>query len=178
MTEKIIFTPTEEDLRAAYGLHLKQMGGKRLGYLLLFGLSIGLAMAAYDGFENLPTALGLIVGMTIWAGIVALAITILIPIWWVPRLSRKIYKQQKDLRLETTSWWDDDKLYSGNEQGHANLTFADMVKWRADDKIVLLYRSDHMFNFLPARIFKDEVHRNGLIRRLQDAGVPGEEQSR
>ena len=113
MTEKIIFTPTEEDLRAAYGLHLKQMGWKRLGYLLLFGLAIGLAMAAYDGFENLPAALGLIVGMTIWAGIVALAMTILIPIWWVPRLSRKIYKQQKDLRLETTSWWDDDKLYSG-----------------------------------------------------------------
>ncbi|WP_108809894.1 YcxB family protein [Sphingorhabdus sp. Alg231-15] len=177
MTEKIIFTPTEDDLRAAYGLHLKQMGWKRFAYLLLFGLAIGIAMAAYDGFDDMTKAIGLVAGMTLWAGIVALVMSVLVPTWWVPRLSKKIYNQQKDLRLETTSWWDDEKLHSSNEQGHAHLTFADMIKWRADDKIVLLYRSDHLFNFLPARIFKDDAHKNGLIRRLQDAGVPGEEQT-
>ncbi|MEP3224447.1 MAG: YcxB family protein [Parasphingorhabdus sp.] len=176
MTEKLTFTPNEDDLRAAYGLHLTQMGWKRLGYLLAFGFFIGFAMAAYDGFENINAAIGLIAGMTIWAGIVALVMRILLPIWWVPRLAKKIYKQQKDLRLETTSWWGDEKLHSTNAQGEAHLNFADMVKWRADDKVILLYRSDHMFNFLPARIFVDSSHRDGLIRRLQDAGVPGEEQ--
>ncbi|GAA0481320.1 hypothetical protein GCM10009096_24320 [Parasphingorhabdus litoris] len=177
MTEKLVFTPTEEDLRSAYGLHMKQLGLKRILYLLLFGLTIGVILAAFDGFDDLPKALGLIVSMSIWAGIVAAIITIMIPVWWVPRLAKKIYKQQKDLHLETTSWWDDEKLYSQNAQGQAQLTFGDMVKWRADDKIILLYRSDHMFNFLPARIFKDEAHRNGLIRRLQDADLPGEDNS-
>lgn len=177
MTEKLVFTPREEDLRAAYRLHMKQMGWKRLGYFLLFGLAMGIVLAALDGFDDRNQAIGLIVGMTVWAGFVAMVIMLLIPIWWVPRHSKKTYQQQKDLRLETTTWWDDEKLYSGNEQGHAHLTFADMVKWRADEKIVLLYRSDQLFNFLPVRIFKDQAHKNGLIRRLQDAGVPGEEKS-
>lgn len=177
MIEKLIFTPSEEDLRAAYALHMKQMGWKRLGYFLLFGLFVGIVMAALGGFDNMNQALGLIVGMTIWAGIVALVMSILIPIWWVPRHSKKTYKQQKDLRLETTTWWDDEKLYSGNKQGHAHLTFADMVKWRANDKIILLYRSDQLFNFLPTRVFNDPAHKDGLIRRLQDAGVPGDEKS-
>jgi len=177
MTEKLVFTPSEEDLRAAYSLHMKQQGFKRIGYFLLFALAIGIAMAAFDGFEHGPRALGLIAGMTIWGGVVALIMTILVPIWWVPRLAKKIYRQQKDLRLETTTWWDDEKLYSSSEQGHSNLTFADMVKWRADDNIVLLYRSDQLFNFLPARIFKDPAHQDGLIRRLNDAGVSGEKKS-
>lgn len=177
MNEKLIFTPSEEDLRAAYGLHMKQLGFKRIGYFLLFGLAIGIALAAFDGFDHVPQALGLIAGMTLWAGLLALIMTILFPIWWVPRLARKIYKQQKDLRLETTTWWDDEKLYSGNAQGHAHLNFADMAKWRTDDKIILLYRSDQLFNFLPVRIFKDPAHKDGLIRRLRDAGVPGEEKS-
>lgn len=177
MIEKLIFTPSEEDLRAAYGLHINQMTGKRFGYFVLFGAFVGIAIAATDGFDNMPRVIGLIAGMTLWAGVVAGLFTLLMPIWWVPRLSKKIYKQQKDLRLETTSWWDDHKLHSSNEQGHANLNFSDMVKWRADEKVVLLYRSDQMFNFLPARIFKDEAHRGGLIRRLQDAGVPGEDKA-
>ncbi len=177
MTEKLVFTPNEEDLRAAYNLHMKQITVKRFGYFLLFGALVGLIISALDGFDNLNMAIGLIAGMTLWAGIVAGLFTVLLPVWWVPRLSKKIYKQQKDLRLETTSWWDDEKLYSSNAQGHANLTFSDMVKWRADENVILLYRSDHMFNFLPSRIFSDEAHRGGLIRRLQNAGVPGEERT-
>ncbi|WP_422343918.1 YcxB family protein [Parasphingorhabdus sp.] len=177
MTQKLVFTPTEEDLRFAYALHMKQMSWKRIGYFVLFGLTLGVVMAGFNGFDDVQQAIGLIIGMTIWAGAVALIMTLLLPIWWVPRYSRKIYKQQKDLHLETTTWWDDEKLYSGNAQGHAHLTFADMVKWRADDNIVLLYRSDQLFNFLPARIFSDAAHKNGLIRRLEDAGVPGETKS-
>lgn len=174
MTDKLIFTPREEDLRAAYGLHVKQAGWKRVGYLIIFGIIVGIALAALEGFDDNTKTIGMIAGMALWAGIVALLIKILIPIWWIPRLAKKIYTQQKDLRLETTTWWDDEKLYSGNEQGHSNLTFADMVKWRADDKVILLYRSDHLFNFLPAHVFHDTAHRDGLIRRLEDAGVPGE----
>lgn len=177
MIEKLTFTPREDDLRAAYGLHLQKAGWTRVGYLIIFGLVVGIVLAALDGFEDVPQTVGIIVGMTLWAGIVALLIKILMPIWWVPRLSKKIYRQQKDLRLETTTWWDDEKLYSANEQGHAHLTFADMVKWREDEKIILLYRSDHLFNFLPAHIFKDKAHKDGLIRRLEDAGVPGEKKS-
>ncbi|QTD56086.1 YcxB family protein [Parasphingorhabdus cellanae] len=177
MSEKIVFTPCEDDLRAAYSLHMKQIDWKRMGLLIALAFIVSIAWFLFDGSNSLKPIRNFVLGMTVWVGVVILLVRFALPIWWAPRLSKKIYKQQKDLQLETITWWDDEKLYSSNDQGHSNLTFADMVKWRANNDIILLYRSDHLFNFLPVRIFKDLAHKDGLIRRLNGAGVPGETKS-
>lgn len=177
MIEKLIFTPQEEDLKAAYRLHMTHNRFKRIGYFLLFGMAVGIAVAAWNGFNSINETIGLIAGMTLWAGFIALLFSVIAPLWWAPWYAKKIYKQQKDLRLEMTTCWDDEKLYSSNDQGHGHLAFADMVKWRSDDNVVLMYRSDQLYNFLPTRIFKQPAAKAGLIRRLQDSGIPGEEQS-
>ena len=171
---KLVFTPTEDDLRAAYRLHMHRSGWKRFGYFVLFGAAIGVAIAAVDGFPNVTTVIGVVLGMTIWAAVVALLFQFAVPKFWIPRLARKIFLQQKDLQLENETWWDDNQLHSRNAQAHAYLNFSDIVKWRRDDKILLLYRSDHLFNFLPMRVFSDRSLPDALIRRLQDAGVPSE----
>ena len=171
---KLKFTPTEDDLHAAYRLHIQRVGWKRHAYFILFGAIVGIILAAFDGFENSGQAIGLIGAMMLWAAVVATLMQFLIPIFWIPRLAKKIYKQQKDLRLETETWWDDDKIHSRNAQGHSYFEFTDMVKWRADAAVILLYRSDHLFNFIPTRIFEDSTLDDALIRRLQDAGITGE----
>ena len=116
--------------------------------------------------------------MMLWAIVVVAIIQFLVPRYWVPRLARKTYMQQKDLRLETTTWWDDEKLYSSNQQTKAHLEFADMVKWAANDDTLLIYRSDHLFNFIPSRVFRNKVEIDALIRRLNDAGVTGERKTK
>ena len=174
MTAKLIFTPTVDDLKAAYALHLKQAGWKRTGYFIAFGAVMGAVIVAINGFEGPVQALPTVGAMIIWAALVAGLLQFLLPIVWVPRFAKKIHKQQKNLRLETETWWDDEKLHSKNAQGTAFLEFADMIKWRADDNILLFYQSDNLFNFLPIRAFKDKSLLDGLIRRLQDAGIAGE----
>lgn len=176
--EKIVFTPSEQDLLSAYRLHLQRFNAKRLVWMIVFGAAIGIAMAAIDGFSDPFTSVVLILSMMLWAIIVVALIQFLIPRYWVPRLARKTYSQQKDLRLETTTWWDDEKLYSSNQQTKAHLEFADMVKWTANDDTLLIYRSDHLFNFIPSRVFRNKAEIDALIRRLIDAGVTGERKTK
>lgn len=176
--EKIVFTPSEEDLLGAYSLHIKRYSGKRLIWMLIIGAVIGFALAAIDGFEDPFVSIITILSMIVWAAIVVAIIQFMIPRYWVPRLARKTYAQQKDLRLETTTWWDDEKLYSSNEQTKAHFEFVDMVKWLANDDTLLIYRSDHLFNFLPTRVFRNNAEMDALIRRLQDAGITGERKTR
>ena len=174
---KIFFTPSEEDLLAAYNLHIRRYSGKRMMWMLVIGAIIGLTLAAMEGFDDPMVSFVTILSMIIWAAIVVAIIQIMIPRYWIPRLARKTYAQQKDLRLETNTWWDDEKLYSSNKQANAHFEFVDMVKWIANEDTLLIYRSDHLFNFLPARIFRNKAEMDALIRRLQDAGVTGERKS-
>jgi len=171
--EKLIFIPSEDDLSEAYRLYYNGSNRKRYGYLLGFAFLVGLILAALEGFSSIGMTLGLIIGMLIWATAAFGVIWLIIHRWWMPRNARKIYAQQKDLHLETEIWWDDDKLYSTNSQTQAHMAFSDMVKWRSNDKIVLLYRSDHLFNFLPARVFNDVEQIGTLIGLLEKAGVAG-----
>ena len=176
--EKIIFTPSEQDLLNAYRLHIQRFNAKRLAWMIVFGAAIGIAMAAIDDFSDPYTSTILILSMILWAILVVAIIQFLVPRYWVPRLARKTYIQQKDLRLETTTWWDDAKLYSSNQQTKAHLEFSDMVKWAANDDTLLIYRSDHLFNFIPSRVFRNKAEIDALIRRLNDAGVTGERKTK
>lgn len=176
--EKIVFTPLEQDLLSAYRLHMQRFSGKRLFWMIAFGALIGIGLAALDGFADLFSSSILVLSMVIWALVVVAIIQFLVPRYWVPRLARKTYRQQKDLRLETTTWWDDEKLHSSNEQTKSFMEFADMVKWSANDDMLLIYRSDHLFNFLPVRVFRNTAEMDALIRRLQDAGVTGERKTK
>jgi len=172
--EKLIFTPGEDDLKEAYRLHYKGPNWKRFGYLLGFAFLVGLILAALEGFSNIGTTLRLIIGTLIWAAVVFGIISLIILRWWIPRHAKKIFAQQKSLHLETEIWWDDDKFYSTNSQTQAHMAFADMVKWRSNDKTVLLYHSDHLFNFLPARVFNNVERIDTLIELLEKTGVSGE----
>tara|TARA_R110000824_G_scaffold55506_6_gene152870 strand:+ start:2872 stop:3405 length:534 start_codon:yes stop_codon:yes gene_type:complete len=177
MSEKLVFTPNEDDLRAAYGLHVRWLSFRRMILFLIFGIAMGDVFTPLDGFGGMSHDISMIAATMLWIGFAALVHMIIFRNWSIPRYAKKIYKQQKDLRLEITTWWDVEKFYSNNAQTQSHFAFADIVKWRSDDKIFLIYHSDQLFNFLPTRIFKHPSDQAELIRRLQEAGVPGEAKS-
>lgn len=177
MSEKFTFTLTEDDLRAAYALSVKRPAVEWIGSVLLIGILTGIAITAMDPCNDVNHTIKVIGEMILLIGFIMLIIGIILRIWWIPRFARKIYRQQKELHLETTIWWDDEKLYSSNAQTQRQFAFADIEKWRSDEKFLLIYPSDHQFDFLPTRIFNHPSDRAELIRRLQDAGVPGKAQS-
>lgn len=41
-----------------------------------------------------------------------------------------------------------------------------------NDDMILINRSNHQFDFMPARIFRDTAEMGALILRLQDSGLP------
>ena len=170
--DKFVFTPTQQDLLNAYKLHYLASAKKKIILIGGFGLLVGIALAAVDGFQSPEKTFVYIVTMVLWAGIVGLIASFLIRIWWIPHHTRKTFKQHRELLLETETWWDDQKLYSSNAQSQATLIFSDLVKWSASDKVILLYRTDHLFNFLPARVFRGQGEIAALKRRLENANVP------
>ena len=96
--EKLIFTPSEDDLRHAYTLHVKQAKWKRAFLLIGFATCVGIVLASLDGFDDMDETTGLIVGMALWGAALAVILQILLPRFWIPRYSRKIYKQQKETK--------------------------------------------------------------------------------
>ena len=62
----------------------------------------------------------------------------------LPRRSRRIFAQQKNLQRPLEFWWNDDALHGSNERGSSATPWADYLRSRRDDRVILLYLSDAM----------------------------------
>jgi len=71
----------------------------------------------------------------------------------LPRRARRIFAQQKNLQQPFEIRWDDDGLRGVSERGSSHTPWSDYLKWSQDDRIILLYLSDVMFQMLPKRCF-------------------------
>jgi len=72
----------------------------------------------------------------------------------LPRRSRRIFAQQKNLQRPLEFWWNDDALHGSNERGSSATPWADYLRSRRDDRVILLYLSDAMFQIVPTRCFE------------------------
>lgn len=135
-----------EDYVSAQALH-NAWTRKRVVTTLGFGVA-GLLLALLR-YEWSMVAGGALIGGAI-GGAVAheLARKLLLP-----RRARRLFAQQKNLQRPLTFHWDDSGLAWSSENGSGKTAWSDYLKRRQNDRVVLLYHSDAMFQMLPRRAF-------------------------
>jgi hypothetical protein len=104
-----------------------------------------------------------------WRGFVAYGAVLLMIVGWmailylpiryifVPWRARRIFKQQKDLQQPFQVAWDADKLIVDTANANVRTPWSDFIRWRENDRLFLLYRSDVLFNMVPMRAFPGEA---------------------
>ncbi|MBK9431829.1 YcxB family protein [Sphingorhabdus sp.] len=149
MSGEISLAPTEEMLQSAYRTHYSALRKKQIVFYLVFGGLVGLVLAAVDGFSSASHALKLILAMLLWALVVLVVIILLTRYWWLPRFTRRVFQQQSDLRHPFIVRWNDDAYETEIPSGKITTPWSDFYQWRRGKDILLLYRSEALFNFFP-----------------------------
>jgi hypothetical protein len=149
MSGSLTFTPAEADLLAAYRLAYPSLSSPRIIGFIAFGAVIGLAIAGIDGFRNARESLIMIGAMTLWAIVVLFVIVVGVRLIWMPRYSRRIFTQQKDLQSPITLEWTDTHFITTAHGGRVEIAWTDFYRWRRNEAMLLLYRSEALFNFVP-----------------------------
>ena len=140
-------------------LHLRPNKFGRIMYYVLFIIMI---LGVVSGFYFLylfitgdyHTELGSILRIFI--------IPVLFPLVWLlfrhvllPYQTRKIFAQQKDLQPPFEMEFTDDNLVLSYEFGNAIRPWKHFIKWKENEKLLLLYLSDMMFVMIPKRFLTD-----------------------
>lgn len=146
----IAFTLTSDDYVAAQQLYLRGRYSHPLMRVLLAILGIlfltGLFLPTGDAFFN-----ALMVG----AGAGGLAMVPFSYYVFMPRRARKLYDQQKTLHQPIEAVWSETGYDARSGETRGNVVWSDYHKWAADDKIVLLYQADNLFQMVPRAALTD-----------------------
>jgi hypothetical protein len=84
----------------------------------------------------------------------------------LPRRSRRLFAQQKNLQRPLRFSWDEQGLAWVNESGSGRTAWSDYIKWRENERVFLLYLSDVMFQMLPKRAFADGERLRAFVDAL------------
>ncbi|WP_155931534.1 YcxB family protein [Methylopila sp. 73B] len=90
----------------------------------------------------------------------------------IPFSARRTFAQQKLMQDEITMTWDAKRNVVQGAHGQSDLAWADHHAWLERGGMVLLYHSDRLFQFVPARAFPSDACRREMIGFLEAAGVP------
>ncbi|PAW80158.1 MAG: hypothetical protein B9S32_02150 [Verrucomicrobia bacterium Tous-C9LFEB] len=75
--------------------------------------------------------------------------------YYTPKVGRRVFIQQKDLQLEQTILLNDFGFSSSTNIGKAAFDWSYFVKWKCENDLLILYRSEVLAHILPKRFFKD-----------------------
>jgi hypothetical protein len=171
MSGSLRFAPTETDLKAAYALHMLSGSKKRWLIMTAIGLIAGIVVAVITELEKPKDIMLMVGGMLAWALAISLFLYLFTRFLWLPRFVRRVYTQQKDLQRETDVIWDATGFTAENANGKAFLQWEHFHRWRRSKSMLLLYRSDALFNFLPLHDPDFAQAADEMIAHLQAAGV-------
>ena len=85
---------------------------------------------------------------------------------WLPRSARRLFSQQKNLQRPIGFTWDRQGLGWISENGSGRIPWDDFIKWRQNERVVLLYHSDLLFQMLPKRAFTEEGQLQSIMENL------------
>jgi hypothetical protein len=137
----------KSDYLAAVKLHSKWSKKKQI---LIGGLISFLFVVAWTLWGTDRQSLGgAILGGTL-GGIIAGGLTRYI---YVPWRASRIFDQQKSLHRAYSVSWDENGVMFKDETGQTIVKWSDYLKYKENEKFVLLYHSDIMFNMLPKKAF-------------------------
>lgn len=169
---------TRADLVAAQRLHLRRLWRRPRAFVapLVFALCVGVAAAAADPtaargqvgwvqFDRMQVGRAMLYALLLVAGLRAVSYGLL------PLGARNFRRLQPNLALPWRVELDARGLRAITPQQDVRTAWGDYVAWSEDARVVLVYRSDAVFQFLPVRAldaaflttFRDRVA--GLPRR-------------
>lgn len=170
----IEFALTEAELADALRLsHAMSLTSRRsliyLGLLFVFWSALLLFVLLTAGRDdpNAMTFAGIVLACMIGGVAVQIPITRRL---YIPMVARRTFKQQKDLGDWRTIEVQPPRIVFRTENAIANTPTENFLKWAENQKIVLLYRSDRLFNMIPKRAMTDEFYA-ALTAELARAGV-------
>lgn len=150
-------TLQEADYVGANALHLKS---SRRRALVFWVAMLGLALAAlwlwFFGPDSISDSrLAGLLGGSIGGLLGGVLGTLGVRSLYVPWKARRVFRQQRSLRLPFELSWSEGGLVSRNEQGSEKTQWSDFVQWRENEQLFRLYLSDVMFHIVPKRAFPD-----------------------
>ena len=107
----------------------------------------------------------------LWALLVLAGFYLAVGKIWLPRFARRIFQQQRDLQSEVVISWDDQAFRTVAASGQAFCAWGDFHAWRRNEKSLLLYRSEALFNFLPLTDASSQAAAESMVLHLRNAGV-------
>ena len=131
----------------------------RLARWAAIAIAAGLLLTAIFGSRQVQSgALGGLVGGTL----VLLAMRHL----FVPMGARRHYRKYKAIQDEFSVELLDDALRIRALHGESRLIWANVLKWRQDDRFVLLYLMPRLFHVLPKSVAAQGFDVAALVERL------------
>ncbi|MBO9737986.1 YcxB family protein [Xanthomonas axonopodis pv. begoniae] len=146
----ISVTISLEDHLAAQRLHARHYA-KRLLVFLAVLLLIGAGLLHLSGARALigPVLIGGGGG-----GLIGLA---LLHVWGLPRRIKRLHAQQASLRHTYTYAWDENGLEITWADGHLRRPWSDYIRIRENDRVLLLYHNDRLFELFCPHWFADRA---------------------
>ncbi|MBT0669317.1 YcxB family protein [Novosphingobium profundi] len=151
--QKASFDTSPEDLTAAYRLNLKARLTARRARRNYFVSTVAIGMLAAVSTSIWPfgsPVFAAVIAMIYW--LLFLAFVFATAYLRLPRQSRAIYTQQKSLHVTTTVEWNDAGIAFTSAKGQTHFVWDDFTRIDADEKVVLLWQSDAVMNFIPTRV--------------------------
>lgn len=132
----------------------------RPGRWLVAALAAGLLLVAVFGTGDArPGALGGLVGGTL----VLLAMRYVV----LPMTARRHYRKYKAIQDEFSVELQDDALRLWAPHGESRIVWSNLLKWRQDERFVLMYLMPRLFHVLPKSVAAQGFDVEALIERLE-----------
>ncbi|TCR70236.1 YcxB-like protein [Bosea sp. BK604] len=155
MNRAVTITLVEADYVAANRLHLlnQYKGRGPVAVLCVLIASYILVLAASFAELALPEMLNLLIpALLLWL----LGARWLNYLWFVPRATRRLFRQQKTLHRPMSYSWSQAGLKVSSENGEWLFAWADYLELAENGTIMLVYEGPRLFQMLPKRFFTSE----------------------
>lgn len=160
MNRSVTISLTEEDFLASQRLHARshlrdsiRSRGFVLAWLVLFAAAAGAFLLL--GLWNTATMLAL-AAAAIVLPLASILLAMLLNRILGPPAARRNFRQQPSLQQTIEFSWSDAGLKARSTRGESVMPWTEYWKWRQDPKILLLYHSDRLYQFIPKRALSPE----------------------
>jgi hypothetical protein len=161
------------DVKAAQSLHARPDRWVTWAGYGLLGL-IALAFIA----EIVFAAMGRLSWTYVLYPAILLGFLVLYRFYLRPYQITRSYNQHKELSSPFEMQLTDEGYAITNSYGSGKIPWGDFAKWRADDQVILLYRTDNMFNMVPKRLLHSDTEAKYILEMLHQNNVPSASQAR
>ena len=140
-----------------------------MGLASLWGFYILYLFAIGEWHSSLDSILMIFLFPAIFAIVIPLYRFVLLP-----KLTKKIFNQQKELQAPFEMEITEINLVASNEFGNSIRPWKNFIKWKENEELIILYHSDVMFTIIPKRLFTDPQQLETIKSYITKNGIKTE----